>query len=122
MLGKEHLRTAFRDVYLKIFLVVSLLFVALNIALIIWKALPLAEIKPIFALHYNVFFGVDEIGKWQRIFIFPGLGLAVWVLNAILALWYYATERFASYALLITSVGVNLALFFATMFTILANL
>lgn len=54
--------------------------------------------EPIF-LHYNVLFGVDLIGPWHKIFLFPLLGIAILIVNAIVAWLLFQRDRFFLYIL-----------------------
>jgi len=38
-------------------------------------------------LHYNVYFGVDMIGKRFQVFILPGVGLIIFIINFIFLLY-----------------------------------
>lgn len=49
--------------------------------------LPYFQIKPQvepIILHYNIYFGVDLIGSWYRIFYLPAIALALLLVNLIL--------------------------------------
>ena len=50
-------------------------------------------------LHYNLFFGVDMVGEYDKVFIMPGIALAFLILNALLGNFFYKIERIASYLL-----------------------
>jgi hypothetical protein len=50
-------------------------------------------------LHYNLFFGVDLVGEYDKVFIMPGIALAFLVLNTFLGNFFYKIERIASYLL-----------------------
>lgn len=48
-------------------------------------------------LHYNVYFGVDSIGNWKNIYLFPIFAGAILIVNIILSRFFYYKERFISY-------------------------
>ena len=55
-------------------------------------------------LHYNVYFGVDIIGKWWQVYFLPAVGTTFLVVNFILAYFFYCQkERVASYLFLLAS-------------------
>ena len=66
-------------------------------------------------LHYNVYFGVDVTGQWWFIFSVPLLGLAIGLLNGLLAAYFYRKkERIASYLLLLSALMVQACVVVAT--------
>lgn len=99
---------------------------ALNIWLIIlnlvinaanWTIL-LIFVKPVdfsVILHYNVYFGVDVIGDWRKIFFLPALGLFLFFLNLFLAWSFYKQEeKVAAYLLMLVSLLVQVSLIIAS--------
>src|SRR4030042_5829024 len=48
-------------------------------------------------IHYNIYFGVDEIGNWKSIFLMPALSTAILFVNAVLSRFFYYKERLVSY-------------------------
>ncbi len=73
-------------------------------------------------LHYNVYFGVDEIGNWKQSFLSPIIGLILFALDAVLAVYFFEKkERIASYVLLIASIMVQINLIIASASVIMIN-
>lgn len=73
-------------------------------------------------LHYNVYFGVDAVGSWKDVFIFPAIGLVLFVLNTALAIYFYKQrERIASYILLMAAFMAQLSLIIASVSVIIIN-
>ena len=64
------------------------------------------------ALHYNVDFGVNYIGKAREIFIIPFLGLIIIIINFILILFLnrYKDKRFFHHILFNSALISNLVL------------
>ena len=113
----------------KLILIASAIGFALNLfiwAIIYFKFYPavysLPEDQSFIPLHYNIYLGVDLFGRWQRIFILPGIGLFIFILNTILALFLYDKKEIISYFLTICSTLVQLFLLIATILTILINI
>jgi hypothetical protein len=112
------------DLIVKISFVVSVI-----INIIIWLALYVklnnfayqTEYGQIF-LHYNVYFGVDNIGVWYKAFIIPVLGLFVILFNNILGYTFYLKDRLISYVLVISQAVMQVALLAAAIFVILLNI
>lgn len=77
---------------------------------------------PTIILHYNVYFGVDMMGDWRWVFILPGIGLLLLIINNSLAMYFYSNkERIASYILLMAALMVQLSLLIATLSVIIIN-
>ena len=73
-------------------------------------------------LHYNVYFGVDEIGDWKQAFLSPIIGLILFALNMALAVYFFEKkERIASYILLIASLMAQVNLMIAAVSVIMIN-
>ena len=73
-------------------------------------------------LHYNVYFGVDELGNWKQAFLLPIIGIILFALNAVLAAWFYAKkERIASHILLLASLMAQWSLIIAAASLIMIN-
>jgi hypothetical protein len=73
-------------------------------------------------LHYNIYFGVDNIGDWKQAYAMPLIGLILFVLNLILAyFFYFKKERIASYTLLLASLMAQMCLIVASISVIMIN-
>jgi len=48
-------------------------------------------------LHYNIYFGVDEVGNWKSLFFMPTLAAVLLFLNLTLSRFFYYKERLVSY-------------------------
>ncbi|MFH0988363.1 MAG: hypothetical protein V1763_03245 [Parcubacteria group bacterium] len=73
-------------------------------------------------LHYNIYFGVDLFGQWQRIFIMPGIGLAILIINAILALSLFNKKKMLAYLLTGIAGAIQIFVLIATVLVILINI
>jgi len=52
-------------------------------------------------LHYNVYFGVDNIGNWKMTFFMPFIGAVLFFINVFLSMFFFKNkEKIASYILL----------------------
>ncbi|OGY79918.1 MAG: hypothetical protein A3B74_01550 [Candidatus Kerfeldbacteria bacterium RIFCSPHIGHO2_02_FULL_42_14] len=76
--------------------------------------------EPLF-LHYNIFFGVDFIGAWYRIFFLPGFGLGVLLMNAILAFFLLKRDLVLHYLVLSTTLVIQIILIVAGILIVLIN-
>jgi hypothetical protein len=88
-------------------------------------AMLLIFIKPVdfsVVLHYNVYFGVDVIGDWRKIFFLPALGLFLFFLNLFLAKNFYKQEeKVAAYLLMVVALLVQMSLIIASITLTLIN-
>ena len=67
-------------------------------------------------LHYNIYFGVDLIGKPDQILKLPFVAFFVFIINFILAKLIYTVEKYISYILVSVSLWVSIILMVATFF------
>lgn len=72
-------------------------------------------------LHYTVYFGVDWVGEWYKIFTAPLVGLLILVLNFFLAFFIYQKQRIISYLLLLSSLFVEIVVGLYAIFLIIMN-
>jgi len=73
-------------------------------------------------LHYNIYTGIDLFGSWQRIFIWPTIGLIILLINLILAIIIYEKKEIVSYFLSFAATLAQIFLLIATLLTILINI
>ncbi|MDD5341269.1 MAG: hypothetical protein PHC97_02420 [Patescibacteria group bacterium] len=73
-------------------------------------------------LHYNLYFGIDNIGYWYEAFVIPLLGLFIIAFNSFLGYFFYIQEKVISYALVISQTLLQIILFAAAIFVILLNI
>lgn len=73
-------------------------------------------------LHYNIYTGIDLFGSWQRIFIWPTLGLIILIINLIFAGIIYDKKEIISYFLSFAATLAQIFLLIATLLTILINI
>ncbi|NQT49089.1 hypothetical protein HQ571_00160 [Candidatus Kuenenbacteria bacterium] len=113
----------------KLIIISSVIALVINLliwALIYFKFYPavynLPEEQSFIPLHYNIYLGVDLFGRWQNVFILPGAGLFIFILNTILALIAYNKKEIVSYFLTISSVLCQIFFLIATILTILINI
>lgn len=112
------------DLVVKITFILSLLINAVIWLALYFKLYPfsyMTEFGQIF-LHYNVYFGIDNIGQWYMPFIIPILGLFIILFNNILAYIFYLREKIIAYILLISQTVLHLVLLAAAIFVILLNI
>lgn len=65
----------------------------------------------ILVLHYNVDFGIDLVGDPVRIYLFPALGLAIFLLNFIILACWYRDKNFKVLAHLLLGAAALFGLF-----------
>ncbi|MFA7169404.1 MAG: hypothetical protein WC178_00955 [Candidatus Paceibacterota bacterium] len=103
--------------------ITRVLFLSMIINLIMWLYLFHNRIEsdyPII-LHYNLFFGVDALGSYEKIFLLPLAGAILFFLNATLGQFFYRTERLASYILTMNIFIIQIILMLSCHFIIRVN-
>ncbi|MEK7598416.1 MAG: hypothetical protein AAB487_01635 [Patescibacteria group bacterium] len=121
---KSKIRPFFADEYFKSAIAIWLIILSLAVNLIEWVILKIFVKSVDFPiiLHYNVFFGVDMMGNYKLVFVLPLIGLALFLINFFLSIYFYRhKERIASYLLLMTALMIQLSLFISTLSVIIIN-
>lgn len=97
---------------------------ALLLNLVCWAA-SIFFIRPVdfpIVLHYNVYFGVDMIGDWWKVYLLSGMGLAMLLLNICLGLFFYRRkERIIAHVLLLGGCILQICIAIAMAGVILIN-
>lgn len=100
-IGKTKIFTGliFKDNFFRI-----IFFLSVILNLIIWTVLylnfwPLQETRGVLPLHYNIYFGIDFVGEWYKIFIVPTAGIFFIVINLFVADVVYLRDKVVSYFL-----------------------
>jgi len=73
-------------------------------------------------LHYNLFFGVDYLGDYNKIYTIPFVGVIIITINTILGHLLYRKEKLASYFLSFNTFIIQTFLLFASYLVIKINL
>lgn len=73
-------------------------------------------------LHYNIYFGIDLIGPWHKIYLLPVFGLACFFINFLISVILYGRERLLSYFFIFISSLTQIILLTASIFLIFQNL
>lgn len=76
--------------------------------------------EPVF-LHYTIYYGIDLIGSWWLLFLMPGSGLAIFILNLVLAAVFWTRNRVLSYFLIFSTTAIEVILAFGILLILLQN-
>jgi len=85
----------------------------------------LSAVRPlpnIIFLHKNIYFGVDLLGPWYYIFIFPGVSIALSILNASVSRVCYTKSQMLSYFLIVGALIISIILFIGSAIIINDNI
>lgn len=126
--GPEDLAKKFKSFFIQEYfrsvIVLWLLGLSLAVNVANWIILKIF-IQPVdfpIILHYNVYFGVDVLDEWQKVYIMPLIGVFLFIVNILLGLYFYKQkERIASYVLAIANLMIQLSLLVASISIILIN-
>lgn len=72
-------------------------------------------------IHYNVVYGQDLVQKEKFVYIIPATALFFFILNVILANYFYRKEKLASYFLNFSNLAVQLIFFVASIIIVKIN-
>ncbi|MEA2088888.1 MAG: hypothetical protein U9O55_03560 [Patescibacteria group bacterium] len=118
MINKNFFKFFFKDKIIFANLIISII-----INSIIWiNLLRIKKVGEMIPLHYNVYFGIDYIGDWHKIFIVPLIGIIILIINFLLALLIYYKDKFISYILVFTVLFVQIILFLASLSIVWINI
>lgn len=73
-------------------------------------------------LHYTVDFGVDKVGSWNEVFLFPAFGLLVILTNLGFSYFFDQKANVLRNFFLGMMVIISLLVFLATLLIVIANL
>ena len=94
----------------------------INLANVISLAVLVKPVDFPIILHYNVYFGVDVLDSWEKVYIVPLIGFFLFIVNTLLGLYFYnKKERIASHVLAIANLMIQLSLLVASVGIILIN-
>ncbi|MFA6474746.1 MAG: hypothetical protein WCV88_00930 [Patescibacteria group bacterium] len=79
------------------------------------------RMNPIIVLHYNIYFGPDIFGAWTDLFVLPGLGLGLIVLDFILTTWLWRKDRFLAYVATVGAVAAQATILVSVYLMVLIN-
>jgi len=112
---KSKLILFIKDKLIIICIILSFLLNAVIWIILYYKIKPTAIPIP---LHYNIYFGIDLIGEWYKIYFIPGFGLIIFFINLIISFIIYKTEKIISYFLIFASMFSQLILLGAVLLII----
>jgi len=90
--------------------------------LTLWFVLPRLHTSPFFALHYNVYFGVDRIGAPWELLRLPLLGLLILSGDAWFSVRFYEKDRLASAFVMALALLLECLLAVVAFLTLLLNI
>jgi hypothetical protein len=67
-------------------------------------------------LHYNIYFGIDYFGNWQKLFLIPLAGIFIFIINVFLSLLIIDKKRDFSFFLMNSATFCQILLFFSSIF------
>jgi hypothetical protein len=118
----DRYRLAVREArVIRVSLLLSVAVLVLHLILVTWFIAPRLG-APFFALHYTVYFGVDQVGPAWQLLAAPGLGALILLVNAALATHFYVQNRWAGLFLSALSFFLQLLLAVSTFLIVLLNL
>lgn len=114
-LGIDRIQKVARSLTLKDHVIVTFLLLSLVINLVLWFYLAyfLRPSDIPVPLHFTVYFGIDYIDLWYKIFSLPLFGILILLMNFSLIYLLYLKERILSYLLVVNTLLVHLLLFTA---------
>lgn len=72
-------------------------------------------------LHYNIYFGIDFIDQWHKVYFIPSIGLLFIILNLVISQTIYKQEKLAAHFLSSSSLFIQVLLVIASICIVLAQ-
>jgi len=88
----------------------------------LWFVVPRLHTSPFFALHYSIYFGVDQIGAPWELLRVPALGLLILAFNAWFSVRHYAKDRLASVFMMTLALLLEILICLSAFLTLLLNI
>lgn len=121
-MGTNIILIFWRDLFNRICTLSALIFYVLIWLIVLIKIYPLSRELDFIFLHYNIYFGVDLVGVWHKIFLIPGTGAVFFLINSVLIYFLHNKEKFLARILAVTSAVSELGLLVATILITLLNI
>jgi len=105
-------------------IILTCLFSSLVLNILLWVILlfKFFNAPEFIILHYNIYFGISDLGFWFEILLMPLFGLVVILVNFALAFFLYLKNSLLGYFLVSSALFLNVILFAAGMLLIYFNL
>lgn len=100
----------FRERYIFLTTVTSLIFVAVSYA---WIAVAMKPAAGLIPLHYSILFGVDRLGTRFQLYGVPSASLAITAVNASVAYYIFHKDKYASYYVMLMAALFSSITFFS---------
>jgi hypothetical protein len=100
----------FKDRFFQIVLGASLLINLAIWAFLYLKFSPLGSSENILPLHYNIYFGIDFVGEWKKVFVIPLVGIFFITINFLIADIVYLRDKIIGYFLVGTGLFAQILL------------
>lgn len=110
-----------KDKIILINLIVSLVILVALLFLFMYKFFAFRSGDEQLFLHYNIYFGIDWMGIWYKIFVYPLVGLAVYIINLFLGILFYKKDKFISRLLICSITFCEILIFIAGMCVVWIN-
>ena len=124
ILSQSELKKFFAQEYFRSPLVQWVVIGALILNAINWIAIAFF-LRPVdfpIILHYNVYFGVDVIGRWWQVYFLPLIGLIILLINSSLGFLFYGQkERIVAHLLMLATFIVQIVITIAVASLLLIN-
>ena len=58
-------------------------------------------VDPAIVLHYNAYFGIDQVGTWRGALVAPAAATAVWIGDTVVAAWLMRRDHWLAQGMLL---------------------
>ncbi len=111
----------FKDIFFQIIFGISLVINFGIWAFLYMKFSRLGSSGDIIPLHYNIYFGVDLVGEWKKVFVVPLAGAFFILINFLVSDIVYLRDRVIGYFLAGTGLFIQIILLGASFMVVMIN-
>ncbi|MFH1889949.1 MAG: hypothetical protein ABIJ91_00005 [Candidatus Kuenenbacteria bacterium] len=108
----------FKDKVIRLNLIITILLNFVMLSGLYFQVSP--RVEPV-VLRYTIYFGIDLIGPWWNIFVFPLIGAVIGLLNFIIAYLIFIRIKLLSYFLVLSAALCQLLLIIMSILMALFN-
>jgi len=108
--------------YFRVVSVLAVLVWLITVTLPSVRVLPIIYGKTAVPLHYNIHIGVDTVGPWWQIYMVPAVGLAIILVNIVLARYMWTRDPVLSHMAAVATLVLQLVLLTAMIFIVYLSL
>ncbi len=112
------IKNFFKDKKILLPIIFGIIIILSNFIYVGWKV---GLETSMLSLHYNIYFGIDQLGEAYRIYFYPIFSLLIFLINLSISFAIYNKQKIISFYLLCLAVLSNIFLLLGSGLIIIIN-